>query len=544
MKKANLIHDILAARGVKTKAAREAFLNPDYETSKHDPFLLPDMRVAVDRLIRARDNHEKVTIYGDYDIDGMVATVILAESLGKFGLDVTTYTPNRFTEGYGLNIEAIKTIGESDTDLIVTVDCGSLSHEEIAFARECGIDTIVTDHHAVAETLPPAIATINPKRADHEYPFRDLAGCGVAFKLVQALQTEMKGLPAGQEKWLLDLVALGTVCDVVALLDENRTYVKWGIEVMKKTRRPGLRALIEVAGIKKTTLNARALGFALGPRLNAAGRLETAELALELLQTNDNERALELAYRLDQINKDRRVEQDRIFAEAVEKVSERAADPVIVVSDPSWNEGVIGIVASKLMERFGRPAFVLAEVAEHSKGSGRSFGDFSMAEVIHATSGIVTRGGGHAAAGGLTLATERIDEWRQAVNSHYCGLKLTNQSLYLLPQENILQPNFDGLNLDLVEQIATLEPFGHGNETPVFAVDNVTIVNRRTMGQNNQHVRYIFVDQNGVKLTTIAFSMADEFTTEPGETVKVWVELALNEWQGRTNVEGRLLRME
>ncbi|MDR0955736.1 MAG: single-stranded-DNA-specific exonuclease RecJ [Candidatus Nomurabacteria bacterium] len=590
MKNGDLVKEILHGRGYKTAAQQADFLNPDYEKSKHNPFLLPDMDTAVERLKQARDCGESVVIYGDYDIDGMTATILLEKVFRAFDIKVRTYTPNRFTEGYGMNSEAVARIGETDADLIVTVDCGSLNHSEIALARELDIDVIVTDHHSVVETMPPAVAVVNPKRMIYDepdlydknfilkkpdehpdlYPFADLCGCGVAFKLAQALQIVLNpkssddnktnvaagkiarsaknsapGLPFGQEKWLLDLVALGTVCDVVGLVDENRANVKWGLEVLKKTRRPGLKALMAVAKIDPANIDARSLGFGLGPRLNAAGRLETAEYALELLRTDDPKIALELAYKLDELNQKRRREQDKIFADAVKKVSENfAQDPVIVVSGAGWNEGVIGIVASKLLEKFARPAFVLAENGEFSKGSGRSFGDFSCAEIIHSTDDILEQGGGHLAAGGLTVRTERIDTWRAAVLDFYRAKNFPDQTKFLKPTADIVREDLSGLDLELVENLTKLEPFGNANPTPIFAVENLIVKVRRTMGAAGQHVKYTFADNLGNEIQAIAFGAADKFTAEIGQRVKIWIELTVNEWRCSKTVEGRLLDLE
>ena len=543
-----LIKKILVARGIKTAAAQRNFLNPDYAKTKHDPFLLPDMKKAVERIVVAKKNNEKVTIYGDYDIDGMTATVILWESLGKFGLDVATYTPDRFTEGYGMNIDAVEQIAADGTKLIITVDNGTLSFDEIARARELGVDVIVTDHHTPHDELPDAVAVLNPKRTDSHYPFNDLAGCGVAFKLVQALQTALDGLPDGQEKWLLDLVALGTVCDIVSLLDENRANVKWGIEVLKKTRRPGLKALLAVAGVNTSDVNARTLGFVLGPRLNAAGRLETAEMALELLKTNDNTRALQLAEELDNLNRERRKVQDEIFTAACAQISE--SDPVAIVVGDDWHEGVIGIVAAKILEKFERPTFVMSRGAEFTKASGRSFGDFSMAAAIHHTDVIIEKGGGHAAAGGLTLRSEKIDEWRMAIQKYYDSLGLKNQTEFLISKPDVVLENFADLTPKLLDEIAQLEPFGHGNEVPIFAFQPVLILARRTMGANENHVRYTFSDNDGRKLVAVAFDAADKFTLEPfdvdgqSQHVRVMVELMKNEWNGQISIEGRLLGLE
>jgi single-stranded-DNA-specific exonuclease len=423
----SLFEQILAARGF-SEESRELFLSPSYE-SKHDPFLLPDMQAAVDRLVLARKRQERVTIYGDYDIDGLTATTVLIEALEAFGFKyVDAFIPNRFVEGYGLTVDAVEKIIENGAQLIVTVDCGSLSEKEIVRANELNVDVIVTDHHNVAPVQPPAVAVINPKRPDHEYPFIDLAGVGVAFKLVQALQTRLDGLPIGQEKWLLDLVALGTVCDVVTLVDENRANVYWGLKVLAITRRPGLKALMAVSSVEPDKLNARSLGFGLGPRMNAAGRLETATHALEMLRANDPEIALEKAQQLDALNVARRADQDKIFKAALIQAELYKDDPVLVVSHADWNHGIIGIVAAKLLEKYKKPTYVLQEMGSESKGSARSYGDFSAADAIRAADDIITKGGGHKLAAGVTMPTENISAFRQRVNEFYRTQKLFNQA--------------------------------------------------------------------------------------------------------------------
>lgn len=599
-----ILRKLLEGRGV---GDHEAFLAPDYSATRHDPFLLPDMRAAVDRLVLAKQRDETVVIYGDYDIDGLTATSVLLEAFAAFGIRCTAFIPNRFVEGYGLSEAAIEKLAAEGAQLIVTVDCGSLSHKEIARAAELGVDVIVTDHHSVADTMPAAIATINPKRIvadrekrlaaspsitgnvvsedqatglrtrnsrhdrhgkgdmpvtptvsqpvsnaqtsglagdDGEYPFIDLAGVGVAFKLVQALQTALPGLENGQEKWLLDLVALGTVCDVVELTGENRNNVYWGLQVMKKTRRPGLKALMAVSGVTPENLSARSLGFGLGPRLNASGRLETAKLSLDLINESDPGKALDLAEQLDAMNKARRTEQDRIFQEAIIKAEALAADPVLIVSDPSWSHGIIGIVAAKLLERYHKPTFVLQEVGEQSKGSARSYGDFSAVAAIKATEHLLIKGGGHKLAAGVTIETAKIDEWRRAVNDFYRQLALSGQSEKLLATADLHLDYFDGLDEALLRELDKLEPYGNGNPTPIFCIEPVTVVSRKLMGAQQQHVKYSFVDGRRRMLQTLAFNAADIYTLQPGEQAKVWCELMMNEWMGRRTVEGRLVRLE
>ncbi|MDR0591368.1 MAG: single-stranded-DNA-specific exonuclease RecJ [Candidatus Nomurabacteria bacterium] len=541
MSKDDILASILAGRGLAGEVA-EQFLHPDYG-SVHDPFLLPDMHQAVDRIKQALDKQEAVVIYGDYDIDGITATAILLDGLTKMSLKVDAYTPNRFTEGYGLNVDAIKALAKTDAKLVITVDCGSLSHEEIKLANELGLDVIVTDHHAVADDLPQAIAVVNPHREDNQYPFADLAGCGVAFKLVQALQTELVGLPKGQEKWLLDLVALGTVCDIVPLVGENRVLTYWGIEVMKKTRHLGLKALMAVTKMSPVEVDSRKIGFVLGPRLNAAGRLDTAQHALELLTTTSSKLALELANRLDGLNRERRIEQDRIFAEAAQQL-EGCKDDVLVVGDGSWNEGVIGIVASKLMEKYDKPTFVLSMGEQESKGSGRSFGDFNMAEAIDATRSLLLRGGGHAAAGGVTLKTSKVDEWRAALGDFYRSLKLKDQKKYLLASEDIRLSSLEGVDISLVDKLAQLEPFGMGNEKPVFHLEDVQARFVDKIGKGGDHLKLTVADSDDNSLKFLAFSPPSEWFVEPGSKVSAWVNLEVNEWNGNKTVEGRILRLE
>ena len=539
-----LFERILTARGLTTRATREAFLQPDYAAVKHDPFLLPDMKKAVVRLKQARDQGEKIVIYGDYDIDGLSATALLLDAFGKFGFeDVDAFIPNRFVEGYGMTMGAVDKVRDMGADLIVTVDTGSLCHAEIAYAASLGIDTVVTDHHNVAETPPPSVAAVNPKFSGHTYPFRDLCGAGVAFKLVQALQTELDGLPDGYEKWLLDLVALGTVCDIVTLADENRANVYWGLEVLKKQQRPGLKALMTVAGIEPERVNARHLGFGLGPRMNAAGRLETAQHALDMLTARDGLAALEASEKLEELNIKRRGIQDVIFEEACQQAEELADDRVLVVSSDGWNHGVIGIVASKLVEKYKKPVFIIGERGEEATGSARSFGDFSAADAVRAADDIIIKGGGHGAAAGVTLETGKIGDFRRRVNEFYDSLQLTNQERYLLPRADVEIDDFSEITEELIENLAKMEPFGNGNPEPVLTIARTSVLSMRRMGTDGQHVKLALRDKNGKVLQMLAFNAPEEFFRGPGDEVAAWFQPTINEWQGVRTVEGRLLHV-
>lgn len=564
-----LFDQILKARGLEGKA-RDLFLSPDYG-AKHDPFLLPDMQAAVDRLSIAREQQQKITIYGDYDIDGLTATTVLLDAFESFGFgQVDAFIPNRFVEGYGLTVDAVERIAETGAKLIVTVDCGSLSEKEIVRANELGVDIIVTDHHNVAPVQPPAIAVINPKRllADYPeaydnyvlnsakltavyglpagsiYPFVDLAGVGVAFKLVQALQTTLGGLPIGHEKWLLDLVALGTVCDVVTLVDENRANVYWGLKVLAQTRRPGLKALMAVAAVEPEKVNARSLGFGLGPRMNAAGRLETAQHALDMLRATDSMAALEKAQQLDALNQSRRADQDKIFKAAIIQAEQYKDDPVLVVSHPDWNHGIIGIVAAKLLEKYKKPTYVLQEMGEESKGSARSYGDFSAADAIRASDDIIIKGGGHKLAAGVTVPTKNIEAFRRRVNEFYRSKNLFNQAALLLPKADATVADFGEINEELLKQLEGLEPCGNGNPEPVFKSENMLVVSLRRMGADAQHVKITLQDAAAKKMEFLAFNAPESFFVEPGEYVTIWFQPSVNEWQGRRTVEGRLLYLE
>ena len=539
-----LFEQILTARGLTTRAACQAFLQPDYMAVKHDPFLLPDMKKAVARLKQARQQGEKIVIYGDYDIDGLSATALLLDAFGKFGFeDVDAFIPNRFVEGYGMTMGAVDKVRDMGADLIVTVDTGSLCHAEIAYAASLGIDTVVTDHHNVAETPPPSVAAVNPKFPGHTYPFRDLCGAGVAFKLVQALQTELDGLPDGYEKWLLDLVALGTVCDIVTLADENRANVYWGLEVLKKQQRPGLKALMMVAGIEPEQVNARHLGFGLGPRMNAAGRLETAQHALDMLVARDGLAALEASEKLEELNGKRRGIQDAIFEEACVQAEELADDRVLVVSSDGWNHGVIGIVASKLVEKYKKPVFIIGERGEEATGSARSFGDFSAADAVRAADDIIIKGGGHGAAAGVTLETEKIGDFRRRVNEFYDSLQLTNQERYLLPRADVEIDDFSEIDEELVANLAKMEPFGNGNPEPVLKITRASVLSMRRMGADGQHVKLALRDKNSKVLQMLSFNAPEEFFRETGDEVVAWFQPTVNEWQGGRTVEGRLLHI-
>lgn len=564
-----IVRQLLERRGIIDDVEQLEFLNPSYEPKPYDPYLLPGMTAAVERLRIARDCQEKVTIYCDYDVDGTTSAAVLLDALPRFNLIVDYYVPDRFKEGYGLNKAAIKLLKENGTNLILTVDNGIVSYDEVAYASEIGLDVIITDHHSPRNELPAAVAVVDPKilARDHPqaydntfrliadnksqglYPFLDLCGCGVAFKLVQALQQQYPAdLPSGQEKWLLDLVALATVSDVVSLVDENRSLVYWGLKVISQTKRPGLKALAAVAGLELTEIDSQVIGFVLGPRINAAGRLTNAKLAVELLSTTDPAKALDLANTLNDLNNQRKSLQLSIYNQAIKQIKPNL--PVAVATGKGWHEGVIGIVASKVEEAVQKPTFIFSlDDNGIAHGSGRSFGDFSIASVINVTSTMLIKGGGHAAAGGVTIDQANLSTWCKSVNDYYKSLELVDQAKYLYPEPDLDISNFADITVQLVQSLTLLEPFGAANHMPTFLLKNVILTSRRLMGSELQHVRYTFSDDNGHQLQAVAFNAAEVFTIEPGEfgeivRVDALVELTINEWNGELSVQGKLIKLD
>ena len=527
---------ILENRGIDDM---ESFTNPRYEDLA-DPFLLADMDKAVDRIEQASKEGETLAVYGDYDIDGMTATTILAEGLGKMGFEVETFIPDRFVDGYGLSERGIDELKAKGVTLLMTVDTGSLSHDHVLYAKNQGVDVIVTDHHTVGKTLPEAIAVINPKRPDSDYPYIHNAGVGVAFTLIRALQTRLDGLPKGQEKWLLDLVALGTVCDVVPLTGENRILVYYGLIVMSRTNRVGLQALAQVSEVGMDEVDTGVFGWRFGPRLNASGRLTHAKLSMDLLASKELAQAETLAQELDSMNSERRSLQNRIYLEARKQAEEQMHQSVLVVAGEGWNHGVVGIVAARLTEELVKPTFVLEVEGDTTKGSARSFGDFHLAHAIDASRNHLEKGGGHGAAAGITLKTDKLEDFRQAVNEYHASLGLKNQDEFLRPKPDLILENFRGLDDELIELINQLEPYGTEHEQPIFSVKNVVVSDWRPVGKDKTHAKATLVDADGVKRDSIGFGMAKKMPVA-GETITPVFTLEYNEWNGNKTIQHKLI---
>ncbi len=523
---------------VRKRGFSERFLKPKYEELA-SPWLLPDMKEAVERIKQAVRGKEKVIIYGDYDADGVTASAVMKEALRLAGVaDVETMLPDRFKDGYGMSEKVVERAKEVGTGLVITVDCGSGNAEIVEELKKAGVETIVTDHHECPEELPKAVAVVNPKRKDVECAeLRDLAGVGVAFMVARAMVEEGLIL-AGQEKWLLDLVLIGTICDSMRMSEANRTLCYYGVKVLGKTRRAGLKELMQTAGVNKIT--ADSIGFQIGPRLNAAGRMSTAEVALKLLNARTKVEGAKLASELERFNLERRNQQ----LAAMKEFKERGVpnDKVLVVTG-DWHEGVLGIIAGRLTEDYEKPAFVLSRTEEGFwKGSGRSFGDFSLAEALKACEGTIIGGGGHAGAAGVKVADGQVEEFRKKMNEYYESLNLHDQEKYLRQVADLSVRKMGEFTLELMEELRLLEPFGVGNEVPVFELPGVFVLDKKLMGAEGQHLRLLVRGEDGKTMKLIAFNAPEKWRrVESGQEANLLVNVEENEWNGLRSVEGRIL---
>lgn len=535
---------------VRKRGFSAGFLKPKYEELS-SPFLLPDMEKAVMRILKARDEGEKVIVYGDYDADGVTASVVMNETLKLTGiLEVETMLPDRFLDGYGMSERVVKRAEETGAKLVITVDCGSANKKIVEELSKAGVETIVTDHHEVPAELPPAVAVVNPKRRDGGFlsqvdfekdaerliNLRDLAGVGVAFMVAKAL-TEKGAISEGQEKWLLDLVLIGTICDSMKMSEENRILCFFGAKVIGKTRRRGLKELLRTSGVKKIT--SEAVGFQLGPRINAAGRMASAEIALRLLMAEGRAEAARLAGELEELNQRRREEQNAAMKAFLETgVPE---DPVLVL-DGGWHEGVLGIIAGRLVEDYKRPAFVLSEKDGIYKGSGRSFGEFNLAEALKAVSGTIIGGGGHAGAAGVKVGKEALGEFRTEINEYYRSLNLENQERFLEKQADLETGRLGEFTLEFLDELQGLEPFGVGNEVPVFGLREMTVMDKKLMGAEGKHLRLLVRGNDARMMKLVAFNAPEKWRAFPsGGEANLLVNLEENEWNGTRSVEGRIL---
>ncbi|WP_265442933.1 single-stranded-DNA-specific exonuclease RecJ [Acetivibrio straminisolvens] len=530
-----LLAGIFLSRGVDDPDYIKDFLNPSLD-KLHDPFELRDMEKAVDRIIRALHNNEKILIYGDYDVDGITSTSILYDFLRRNNANVCYYIPDRLNEGYGISMATAQKMPAMDVDLIITVDCGITAFEEVKYITGNNIDIIITDHHECRESVPDAYAVVNPHRLDCTYPFKELAGVGVAYKLLEALAIKMN-IP-GSERRYLDIVALGTVADVVPLLGENRIIVKYGLSIMEKTSNIGLKSLIKVAGAENKEIDSFVIGFVLGPRINAAGRIGDATRAVRLLTTDDENEALEIAKELNEQNILRKQNELAIFEEAVNIVEsdiDLGKEKVIVVAGEKWHHGVIGIVSSKITEKYYRPSILISVDGDEAKGSARSIEGFNLFKALVHCEEVLEKYGGHEQAAGLALKPENIDDFRRMINEYADSILDEGD---LVPRMKIdVRITRQDMTVDNCRELKLLAPFGESNPSPVLRYDNLRVGEIRLVGQDSRHAKIRF-DDNGAVIDAICFNggrLTDYYSES--DVVDVVCSMEVNSWNGRENVQ-------
>ena len=525
-----IIARLLLRRGIHSVDEAQRFLYPQQD-GFYDPFLMKDMDRVVARIHRAIETGEQVMIYGDYDADGATSTSLLYLALREIGTNVTYYIPDRFSEGYGLNGPALEAAKEQGFQLVITVDNGISAVEEAALAKRIGLDLIVTDHHTPPEVLPDAYAILNPKQPGCSYPDKMLAGVGVAFKVVQALYGRLP-------EEFLDLAAVGTVADLAPLVDENRLIARYGLRRMNEAPRKGIAALIEVSGLQGKELTAGHIGFSFGPRINASGRLDSATHAVELLTTDDAVEAERLAQFLEDRNKERQAIGEGIFEEAVELIERHPhwlEGRVLVVPSEGWNEGVIGIVASRLVERYYRPTLMIALNGTHGKSSARSIHGFDLHAALTRCSDLLDHYGGHKMAAGFSLAVDRIDELRRRMNEIAFEVLTEEDMTPKLDIDMVL--DLTQVDLGLVEQIQSLAPYGFGNPSPRFACTGLDIEGTRVVGKDASHLQ-VKVQAQGKQLDCIAFRRgSDQSEIDNLASIDIAGELEINEWRGRRSLQ-------
>ena len=517
---------LLFSRGIKDEDSLSRFLAPSLD-DLHDPYLLHDMDKAVNRIRRAIEQGEFILVYGDYDADGMTSASILKETLEQLGAECLVYLPNRFTDGYGPNASVYKYfIEQQGISLIVTVDNGVAGHEAIDLARSMGVDVIVTDHHSLPEVLPDAYAIVHPEHPESDYPFKHLAGCGVAFKLACALLEEV-------QVELLDLVAIGTIADMVSLTDENRIMVQYGLEVLRNTQRLGLQELFEIAGISSSDLTEETVGFQLAPRLNALGRLDDPNPAIDLLTGFDDEEVREIALMIQEKNEERKEIVQAIYEEAKSLVDPNKS--VQVLAKEGWNPGVLGIVAGRLLEELGQTVIVLNIEDGRAKGSARSIEAVDIFEALNPHRELFIAFGGHAGAAGMTLEAEQLDALSEILETYVKdkGIDAKGKNTLYLDEELDLE----SLSLETVKSFERLAPFGMDHQKPVFYIRDFQVENARTMGAGSAHLK-LKISKDSANFEVVAFGkgfLATEFAQV--KDLELAVSLSVNQWNGQTALQ-------
>ena len=525
---------MLVSRGITQPMDIDEFFSNDVVLS--NPFEIRDMDKAVERIRPAIESKEKIAVFGDYDADGVTATALLYSYLKSCGADAVYYIPDRMTEGYGTSVEAIAELKKQGVTLIITVDNGIAAIEETEYAKTLGIDMVITDHHKAGDVLPDAVAVVDPHREDDMSHFKEWAGVGVAFKLVCAIEgVDGEGLIDEYS----DLIAIGTLADVVSLTDENRVLVKAGLDRINRSPRLGIEKIKQVASASKS-LSSTQVAFTVAPRINAAGRMGSAYRALELLICEDENRAQMLAEEIDAANKTRQSVEAKITAQAIETIEKNGYkyDRILVVSGEGWHSGVIGIVAARLVEKYGKPAIVIAVDDDGAKGSARSLGGFSMYDALCHCADMLTHFGGHTLAAGMGIEKDRIDEFRKAINDYAAGMEMPFPTLTL---DCKLNPAY--ISVELANNLSAMEPYGNGNEQPVFGLYGMTVSSVRPIG-DGKHIR-IILSKGESSISVVKFGTpASEFPFVAGDKVDIAAKLERNEYKGelRASIQMRDIR--
>ena len=510
------------------------FLNPT-RNDFYDPFLLPDMEKAIDRIEEAITKNEKILIYGDYDADGITSTTLLTKFFKDIGINVENYIPNRLTEGYGLNNKAIDKIKEKGTKLIITVDCGITSIKEIEYAKKLGIDVIITDHHEPSEEIPKAIAIIDAKRKNNKYPFNQLAGCGIAFKLTQALSIK-RNLNENIYLKNLDIVAIGTISDLVPIVDENRVIVKLGLMLLKQTKNIGLKLLLKKSQIKE--IDSTSISFGITPRINAAGRLGNQYDSLELFITENYEKAENLAEKLNSYNLERQKIGNKIYEEALLQLKDKENN-CIILGKENWHHGIIGIVSSKITEKFYKPSILVCFEGEKAIGSGRSIEGFDLYKAISSSKQYLSAFGGHTMACGLSLLKKDFEKFKSSVE------KYTNEKLDLLKQEQKIIIDYiikdDDLEIDKIKELSILKPYGEQNPEPIIMYQNLEIIGIRTLSEN-KHIKLLLKNKDNVKIDVIGFNLGELAEIyKIGDKINIIGNIEINTFNGKDTIQIRLI---
>mgnify|MGYP004620787593 FL=1 len=526
-----LLATILANRGIIEDEQINKFLKPT-RNDFYNPYEMPDMEIAVNRIIKAIDNKEKIIIYGDYDVDGITSVTVLKSFLEERGIKVTEYIPNRLNEGYGLNKKAVKDIVEAGNELMITVDCGISAVEEVEYANELGIEIIITDHHEPGNTLPSALAVVDAKRKDNKYLCRNLAGVGVVFKLIQAISMKL-GLEEKEYLKYLDIVCIGTISDIVPLTDENRVIVKLGLKLVEQTRNLGLREILKASGYTK--IDSNAISFGVAPRINACGRMGHQEEALKLFLSKEIEEVRELTQKLNEYNKLRQDIEKNIYDEALKQIENQnlAERNTIVLMGKGWHHGVIGIVSSKITELYFKPSILLCEEGDIGKGSGRSIPGFDLYESLSECSDSIEKFGGHSMAVGINVKTNKLDEFKEKLEE----IAIEKNIGEIVPILKIdAQVNLDEINKETINGLKELEPYGEANKMPVFALKNLKIDSIRALSEG-KHLKLTLKDNKNI-INAIGFFMgnlANEYKI--GDKVDVVGNLEINTFNGVDNIQ-------